>query len=217
MNLPDPEYWAFHERRFRFLVERALASVSTLGQARILVIGPSYETLLLAEALPQATIDTLGYEDVRYRTPCGVHHAADLNNEHLPDLTPYDLVVAAEVIEHLWLPPRVFFARTQRWLGPAGRMLIQTPNAASLAKRLRLLRGFNPYMLPPDPMDHSFHVREYTATELMEAAGSAGLRTIRVDIQNYFAHSGTRGRLYLAISRFSPASSRDGITLEVSR
>ena len=48
--------------------ERTLELVRPLAPGRILVVGPSYETVLLRDAFPSATVNTLGWHDNRFRS-----------------------------------------------------------------------------------------------------------------------------------------------------
>jgi hypothetical protein len=56
---------AFHERRYRFLLE-TVAGLVPERNARTLVVGPSFETALLRERFPHTTIDTPGISDAGF-------------------------------------------------------------------------------------------------------------------------------------------------------
>ncbi|MDP9492175.1 MAG: hypothetical protein M3P42_08280, partial [Actinomycetota bacterium] len=55
-------YLRTHDARYRLLLDL----VAEHGPKRILVVGPSYESVLLREALPQARVNTLGWLDHRF-------------------------------------------------------------------------------------------------------------------------------------------------------
>jgi 2-polyprenyl-3-methyl-5-hydroxy-6-metoxy-1,4-benzoquinol methylase len=57
----------------------------------------------------------------------------------------FDVVVAAELIEHI-LDTDTLMKKIRRVLKPGGRLIISTPNTASLGRRLLLLFGRNPYL-----------------------------------------------------------------------
>lgn len=88
------------------------------------------------------------------------------------------MVVFAEVIEHLYASPRLVLRFLHHLLSGAGVLLIQTPNAASLTKRVKLLAGSNPYEKIREDATNPGHFREYTASELREYASSEGFEVI---------------------------------------
>lgn len=212
----EERYLEFHRDRYRLLMKHVAASVGRAGRD-VLVVGPSHETRLIAERFPSARIDTLGVYDARFPAPTGRHHELDLNLCRAPDASPaigpYDVVVLAEVIEHLQTSPRAVFAYLRRALRPGGELIVQTPNAASLAKRWNLLVGRNPFMPIPDAPDSSQHWREYTAAELTGFAAAAGLAVAGASIDNCYRHEGARARFYLLAGRLAPRPLRDCITL----
>ena len=69
----------------------------------------------------------------------------------------YDVVVMAEVIEHLYTAPSVVLPYLRTLVRPDGVLIIQTPNAAAVFRRLKLLMGSNPFTLinedTTDPWD----------------------------------------------------------------
>ena len=121
------------------------------------------------------------YEDERFREGLrGTHYSFDLNRSAdraaRPGIPPQDLIVLGEVIEHLQVPPQAVMACLAGWLRPGGELLLQTPNAVSFAKRLRMLRGIQPvHDAAKQPGDMSGHVREYTVAELIDLGRNAGL------------------------------------------
>ena len=208
-------YLEFHRERYGLLIDTVAGSLARCGgQAPdILVVGPSHETRLIAERFPAASVDTLGIHDPRYPPARGRHHEMDLNVRGVASLGPYHLIVAAEVIEHLQTSPRAVFGFLRGVLRPGGELIVQTPNAASLAKRWNLLVGRNPFMTIPGAPDASQHWREYTARELTVAAGEAGFEPVEMSIDNCYRHQGRRARFYLLAGRFAPRALRDCITL----
>src|SRR5215211_5014051 len=139
-RLPQPEevYRRTHERRYELLLEL----VRGLSPARILVVGPSHESALLRAVAP---VDTFGWGDDRFpRVEGEGHYEHDLNDPAYPELGRYDVVVCAEVVEHLHVSAESVLRALGAALVPAGRLVLQTPNATSLPKRLRMLVGRNP-------------------------------------------------------------------------
>lgn len=90
----------------------------------------------------------------------------------------FDLVLCCELIEHLMNDPMHLLFESHRVLGEGGRLLITTPNAASLhsvASTLRGLRSPQVFSAYPAPGNRDMpHVREYTAGELRDAVIAAG-------------------------------------------
>jgi SAM-dependent methyltransferase len=192
--------------------------VRGLAPQRILVVGPSYETQLLRAELPQATVDTLGWFDHRFPLREGERHIElDLNEADRPPLEQHDVVICSEVIEHL----HVASVPVLRYLGEAladgGRLILQTPNAASLPNRLRLLVGRNPYEPIRQEARNPGHFHEYTVRELREAVTAAGLVVEGVLTANYFDHGSRKNRVYRAAGRALPRTLREGITLIARR
>jgi hypothetical protein len=211
-------YRAFHERRYEFLV----AIVRDLGPGSVLVVGPSFETALLRERLAGATVDTLGIYDSGFSPREGERHIEfDLNDSVEPDRwpspEPYDVVVAAEIVEHLYLPPSAVFPFFAACLSETGRLVVQTPNAVALAKRLRILTGRHPYMQLRPPRPDPGHVREYTFAELEAAGAGAGLRVERAWVKNYFGYAGLAGRVYNRACDVLPRGLRNAITIVFAR
>ncbi len=74
----------------------------------------------------------------------------------------FDLVAAGEVIEHIF-DTDFFLEEIRRVLKPDGKLLLSTPNIASLGRRLMLFFGINPIIeLSPNEPDSSGHIRYFT-------------------------------------------------------
>jgi SAM-dependent methyltransferase len=98
------------------------------------------------------------------------------------DLFPYtdgsfETVLACELIEHLLRDPMHLLLECRRILEEGGRLIVTTPNVASLTSVARVLHGYdNPQISSdyPRALDEIPHVREYTAFELRNAVEAAG-------------------------------------------
>jgi SAM-dependent methyltransferase len=110
----------------------------------------------------------------------------------------FDLVIAAEIIEHLIFDPMHLLVESRRVLCEGGHLLVSTPNSASLACVAKVLAGdVNPQIYwhykKPDPLDPEIgHVHEYTAKELgktVEAAGFEIGRLFTTVIEEYAGHA----------------------------
>jgi hypothetical protein len=206
--LPDDDvYLRTHRQRYALLHEL----VRELRPERILVVGPSYESKLLRDVAP---VDTLGWADNRFpRVGDERHVQHDLNDPDYPELEPHDAVVCSEVIEHLHVSAVPVLRFLSNGLAPQGRLVIQTPNATALPKRLRMLLGQNPYEPIRDEERNPGHFHEYTVAELREAVVAAGLEVERLTTANYFDHGSRKNRAYRALTPILPGTLREGITV----
>ena len=209
------EYLDYHAERYAFL----LGKVDGLEHARVLDVGTSFQTALMRELYPDSVIDTFGYGDGRFPPRPGDSHIYyDLNySAHLETwiapAAPYDLVVMAEVIEHLYTAARPVLTCMASYVRPGGVLLIQTPNAVSLGRRTAVLRGKNPFSMIREDRTNSGHFCEFTVRELAQAVESAGMRVEEATITNYFGKRGLRKRIYEVLCGVLPGELRDGITL----
>jgi SAM-dependent methyltransferase len=212
---PDEQvYLRTHARRYALLLELVAGLIRGLTPGKLLVVGPSYESVLFREAFPGVVVNTLGWQDHRFPLRDGERHVEfDLNDDDYPELEQHDVVIFGEVIEHLHVSALPVLRFLARGLTPRGHLIVQTPNAAALPKRLRLLLGRNPYEpIRADPRNPG-HFHEYTLEELRAAVQGAGLYVTQVLAANYFDHGSRKNRLYRAVGRVLPPSLREGITV----
>jgi len=133
-------------------------------------------------------VDTLGLESSADLDSGSDHYQADLNRPgSLPAVLPmYDMIVFAEVVEHLHTSPGLVLEALREHLVSRGILVIQTPNAAALPKRLKLLAGRNPYEPIREDPSNPGHFREYTLRELRTIAVRAGFQVMAVFRRFYF-------------------------------
>jgi hypothetical protein len=117
------------------------------------------------------------------------------------------------VIEHLAVSPR----HVLRFLGSAlrsgGWLVLQTPNAARVGNRLRLLAGRNPFeQLRENSLDPG-HFREYTVDELLELSRETGFEPGGWLAANYFDTGSMPNRVLRAVEPLVPRRLRGGITV----
>jgi SAM-dependent methyltransferase len=208
---PDEQvYLRTHARRYALLLEL----VEGFAPKTILVVGPSYESVLLREAVPGVTVDTLGWEDHRFPRVAGERHFQhDLNDPDYPELDHYDVIACAEVIEHLHVPAEPVLRALAGGLAPDGHIVLQTPNATALPKRLRMVLGRNPYEPIRSQPGNPGHFHEYTVRELRDTVEAAGLEVERLIAANYFDHGSRKNRAYRALGPMLPGTLREGITV----
>lgn len=226
-------YIYFHHRRYELLlktVKKFLQNIQNIMNdepIRILDIGCSFQTEIMRQNL-KAIVNTLGFEDPRFQPRSGEKHFHfDLNDsqyiERWPVIEGHHLIVMAEVIEHLYTSPKLVLACATTWLKKGGYLIIQTPNAVSLRKRIIMLRGRNPYEMIRETRIYSGHFREYTIEELISVGKEIGLVCVDYSISNYFMDVSIRqGKskwrmlkrlLYDILYNILPNTFRDGITL----
>lgn len=97
---------------------------------------------------------------------------SDIEKENLPYAPDYfDIVILGDVIEHIFDTDRLL-EDSRRVLKKGGKLIITTPNVASLARRIMLLFGINPFLefsskLPPlKGYPAVGHIRYYTSKTL---------------------------------------------------
>ena len=211
-------YLRFHLRRYQALLNEVARVLPEYGKSpMILDVGLSFQTICLGNCFPHASIRTAGFFDGRFDNYLvrGHHTEFDLNDARFPERIPertaeHDVVIMAEVIEHLYSPAKQVLECIKRWMKPSGTLILQTPNPVSLGKRAALLRGVNPFEMIREARTNPGHFCEFTVPEICNAVESAGLRVTSINTQNYF---GRRSRIYDTLCAILPGSLHDGITL----
>lgn len=191
-------YLTYHADRLAFLVNLIGArlnenSVRPPGRVRVLDVGPHFLTSLLHHFFgDRIVLHTLGWGNERL-APARIiakHIPFDLNDaqhsEHWPRADAYDIVVMAEVIEHLYTAPRLVLAFLTSLLDDRGLLVIQTPNAVALSKRVKMVLGRNPYEPIRETRSNPGHFREYTGKELVAMGERAGLECERLAFVDYW-------------------------------
>src|SRR5579862_4638019 len=195
----ESHYLDYHAQRFADTLA-LLHPLITKPGFRFLDVGPHLLTRLIADEFRPLSIEisTLGWwidgplpEELRPR-----HLEWDLNIELPAEAFPsdgFDGILMAETIEHLHTSPKIVLRAIARHLKPDGWLVVQTPNAAALSKRLKLLAGQNPFeQIRENPHDPG-HFREYTMQELIEIGRHAGLTVVRSEYMNYWPSRGWKG------------------------
>jgi Methyltransferase domain len=209
-NEEEQNYIRYHAKRFAFVlnllgpwIERFRQEHQAKGanpKVRILDVGPHLLTRCLLHYFGDSiTINTLGYahEAIVPMDVIGRHFAFDLNHAQFRARwiqgEEHDIVIMAEVIEHLYTSPvRVLrFIRTQ--VRDGGVLLVQTPNAAALSKRVDMLGGRNPFELIRETPWNPGHFREYTLSELTAYCEEAGFDCVETYLEDYWPSPGVMG------------------------
>ena len=192
----DNEYLLYHKQRFAYLIKKVDELVNELGKTKpmILDIGPHFQTTLLrAHFGDKVIINTLGWENSNTIVPDGTvdkHYHFDLNDTSSVDkwvkCPQHDIILMAEVFEHLYTAPEYFMSFLNASLYKNGFLMVGTPNGVALSKRITLLKGSNPYEKIRTTLDNPGHFREYTLEELIEYGNRAGLETYSAELMDFY-------------------------------
>jgi hypothetical protein len=129
------------------------------------------------------------------------------------------------VLEHLLVAPEHLLAWLREHTADGGIVVMQTPNAAALDRRVKLLMGRQPYDLLDPQRTGAHHVRESTYAELRGFANAGGFDVVQETRHAYFDYRFSAGnrtdgavrrlrhQAQNALDRALPAGLRSGITL----
>ena len=193
LDLPNQEARTYFEKHLPRLARTLTLVPRSRSSGRILELGcymqitPFLRPLCGYPDVRGAYYGTLGRTDQRFASVRGDWFEArvdlfDAERNRFPfDDGYFETVLGCEVIEHMLRDPMHLLLECRRVLEEGGRLMITTPNVASLTSVARVLHGYdNPqifylYKRPGagDPTEVP-HVREYTAFELRDAVRAAG-------------------------------------------
>ena len=225
----EGSYASYHAPRYALVLDLVAGHLPASG-GRVLDVGRSPLTDLLHERLG-VPVDSLGFA-AEGPTASGWHFAFDLDDtQHRErwraDLPAYEVVVFAEVLEHLHTAPTLVLAFLATLVAADGVLVIQTPNALSLPKRIKPLLGIHPYeAIREDPREPG-HFREYTMGELRDLAHRTGFEVLHAATYNYFdlrhnRHTGATTPRWLEAAKWRfygvlPGPLKPGITMVLRR
>jgi 2-polyprenyl-3-methyl-5-hydroxy-6-metoxy-1,4-benzoquinol methylase len=216
----DLEYFDFHEKRYDYLIKILKKYTHPEKKYIVLDIGVSFQTLLIRDYFENFEIDTLGFTIEQYRpSKDSIDHKFDLNysdtkgDELKEYFGYYDIIIFAEVIEHLRTKPEKTLILLNKLLKKGGILVVQTPNAAFFWNRVKLFFGKNPYMRIRDEINNPGHFREYTIKELIEMANLTGFEVEFWEAKNYFNHKGFIKKLAIMLINFMPKTFKNGFSL----
>lgn len=216
-------YLKVQSKRYLFLCQQVdslmgqIRSEIAAESVRILDIGPRFESEILRQLYPEVTIHTLGFDEHMFQARSGEkHHVFDLNECKSPHKWPQigtcNLIIMAEVVEHLYTAPTWILKWIRSLMTHNSFLIIQTPNACALGKRLRMLRGQHPYQLLRED-DYPGHFREYTKNELIELGRQSRLKVVETSMNNYFDSGSIKDKIYNGVCDLLPGEFREGITM----
>jgi SAM-dependent methyltransferase len=178
------DYLAAHRARFVELDNLAvvLTAKAKIDTPKVLDVGMSINTLVLRELLPRASLIVFDRPGVVVppNYPIGLY-TGDLTDPALDDLglrERFDVILFAEVIEHLLADPVRVLRFFLRHLTPNGRLVVTTPNFFSRDNLNKMRARINPQpVFKPEYTRETasiHHVREYAMSELLEMGEAAG-------------------------------------------
>ena len=221
MNQEETHYLKYHLERLTYTTNLVQSIINKRETSKILDIGPHFLTHCFLKLLkPQLSISTLGFANERlFPQKYAVEHfELDLNDCVSDDINTsgaeFDLIVFSETIEHLHTSPTtiiLFLSKLLKKQSGAG-ILIQTPNAASFLKRIKLFMGQNPYEKIREDRTNPGHFREYTMRELEEYAHETGFK---VSLREYCSYWSGNNPMKHAVDMIP--SLREGITILFER
>jgi len=127
------------------------------------------------------------------------HVTCDLNELFSPYVNGIDVIIASQIIEHLWNTDQ-FLREMLRVLKPGGYAIISTPNLASWHNVAYLLMGKQPETATVSDELYPWkekpgHVRIFTATELIKLLEFHGFIVERVVGSSYYPFMGRAAKL----------------------
>ncbi|MFN7995947.1 MAG: methyltransferase domain-containing protein [Bryobacteraceae bacterium] len=215
LQFAHPETTSYFEKHFPRLLRtlslvprptgagRALELGSYLQMAPVLRFELGYEQVRAADYGAGGTHQ----KSVRYGETCAEFEVDLFDAER--DAFPYpdahfELVLACELIEHMLFDPMHLLLESRRVLEEGGRILITTPNIASLTSVARVLHGHdNPQIHSKYKIagtghrSDSQHMREYTMAELGDLVRAAGF-----EIEHLFTEPIAEYSFYQALLLF---------------
>ena len=110
----------------------------------------------------------------------------DFTKDSLPFDTMFDVVLAGEVIEHLY-DTQYFLNNVFTWLKNDGFLVLSTPNVATLGRRLLLLVGKNPHLEFSLENNAAGHIRYFTKDALFCLLLAVGFEIVEFvsDVVNF--------------------------------
>lgn len=220
LNTEERTYLDYHAERLAFAVNLVGSYVNDFQRAgrapvRVLDVGPHFLTAALRRHIGRGIVlNTLGWENHRLAAPGEIDHHIqfDLNDAQnaaaWPTPAEHDIVMMAEVIEHLYTSPLLVLSFINTLVARGGVLILQTPNAVAVSKRVQMLLGRNPYEMIREARDNPGHFREYTADELRALCQAIGLEVERTIYGAYWRV----GRVARILGAIRPGF-RSGLTL----
>jgi len=186
-DLKQSGYFLYHAPRYKSLMKKILGYHTE--NSKILEIGRSRFSKM-AYNFFGVDIDDMGPGKDR-KALTGHHYQFDLNHTQDPvkwrkDLPKYDIILFAEVIEHLNTNPLLIMQFLKTLLTKEGVIILQMPNAGAFHKKIQRLTHINLFSLNSGNKSDPIHFKEYTASEISDYCSKAGFEIKEMSFDNYF-------------------------------
>jgi 2-polyprenyl-3-methyl-5-hydroxy-6-metoxy-1,4-benzoquinol methylase len=205
------EYWPMNEPHVRLMIKDVMARFPASQNVRLLDVGcmNGYMSFIFKQ-LGYDVTGTDGWE-LEDRRAIFEHAGIDFFYSNMNDLHPFeqrpsdsfDVVIIAQVIEHILNHPLGLIRSLAEAMSPGGLMILTTPNPANVMNASRTLRGRSILWGTQDFIDQpkidgsrvisqgDIHYREYTSAELRHMLNGAGLQ---VEQSGYLALGNSRSQ-----------------------
>ena len=173
------DYLKFHYRRFKFL----LSLLPSRSQGKLLDIGTTPFTFYLSE---NTNHDVFAFDYNIYlkerSEEFNIHFkSGNLEKDDLPyEDDFFDIVLFAEVFEHIHCDPIKLLKRLLKTIKPGGILILGTPNLASFANRVKLLFNYAILDYPTWNDTVHGHDRIFIKNELISYLMMSGFNIQRV-------------------------------------
>lgn len=194
LNDEELAYLDFHAQRLAYTTNLVQKYSKEFSAKTLLDVGPHFLISCMKQFIrPDVSVSTLGWANERLAPSRLVddHIQFDLNLCSEQNVNRigrrFDLIVFAETVKHLHTSPVLVLKMLKNALREnAGVLIIQTPNAVSLSKRLAMVRGINPFERIRESRDNPGHFREYTMNELVALGNEVGLSLHHKEFCDYW-------------------------------
>ena len=189
------DYAQYHRKRFDYLLNLVDRYTTGRQDPDILEVGAGPFTQLLRNRFQKVATVGLPLETTylvdRPSEGASQHFEFNLiqtlDPKGWPKIGRYDVIVFAEVLEHLFFSVDHVLGFLKSCLKPGGVILCQTPNGVNLNNRLKMLLGRNPIAPYGISLVEPGHFREWTKQELIDLGERAGLAIELHEFKNYFS------------------------------
>jgi SAM-dependent methyltransferase len=181
------DYYRKQEPRYRRTLELLCPKLPDRDQLRILEIGGGQIAMLMARLFGDevAVADLSKYEPENVTRFGFEHMHCDLLRDRWVGPPRFDVLVLAEVVEHLPVPLHVVLRRNLPCLVPGGLVCITTPNFFRLRNVVRTMIGKRMFcdMRFPKRGSGIGHPFEFSADQLAWQLSESGLNDVDVSLE----------------------------------